>query len=146
MNKTYIPNTKTIELQTRWYLIDAQNQTLGRISTLIANILKGKYNTDYTPYLINKNFIVIINSKHIKVTGKKQYKKTYKRHSGRPGGLKSETFQQLKQRIPNRIIEQSVKGMLPKGPLGRQLFRQLKIYPTHIHPHIAQKPSIIQTH
>lgn len=143
MNKTYIPTKTTISLKTKWHIIDAQNQTLGRLSTLIANILRGKHEIDYTPYLINKNFIIIINSKYIKVTGNKKYQKTYKRHSGRPGGLKSETFQELNQRLPNRILEKSIKGMLPKGPLGKQLFRQLKIYPNNNHPHIAQKPHTI---
>lgn len=143
MNKTYIPKKKNINLKKQWHIIDAKNQTLGRLSTLVASILRGKHEVDYTPYLINKNFIIIINSQDIRVTGNKNSQKMYKRHSGRPGGLKSETFQQLNKRLPNRILEKCIKGMLPKGPLGKQLFRQLKVYPNNHHPHIAQKPNTI---
>ena len=143
MNKTYIPRNDNLK-QAKWYLIDANNETLGRLSTLVASMLKGKHQQHYTPYLINKNYIIIINSENILVTGRKKDQKTYTRHSGQPGGLKIEKFKDLKKRIPNRIIEHAVKGMLPKGSLGKQLFRQIKIYPNNIHPHLAQKPSTIK--
>ena len=107
------------------------------------NILRGKNTIDYTPYINNKVYVIVINSKLIKVTGQKRTQKLYRSHSGRPGGLKTENFHNLQQRIPNRIIEKSIKGMLPKGPLGRKLFTHLKVYDNHIHPHEAQKPNLI---
>lgn len=140
MNTTYIPK-KTAK--TRWYVIDASNQKLGRLSTNIATILRGKNDIKYTPFLNIQSYVIVTNSKEIHVTGQKKYKKKYKRHSGRPGGLKIETFEQLNKRIPNKIIEKAVKGMLPKGPLGRKLFTQLKVYSSNIHPHEAQKPKPI---
>ncbi|CCP38113.1 50S ribosomal protein L13 (plastid) [Chondrus crispus] len=140
MNDTYIPNKNTSK---KWYLIDASDQTLGRLSTKIASILQGKNNIDYTPFLNTQSYIIIINAQSITVTGQKKYKKLYKRHSGQPGGLKIETFEQLNQRMPNKIIEKAVKGMLPKGPLGRKLFTQLKVYANNNHPHEAQQPEDI---
>nr|YP_010986332.1 ribosomal protein L13 [Pachymeniopsis lanceolata]WOL37250.1 ribosomal protein L13 [Pachymeniopsis lanceolata] len=142
MNKTYIP-TKQSNTNTQWYLIDAKNQTLGRLSANIAKILRGKNETTYTPYLENNTYVIIKNAKLIQVTGKKRHQKIYRRHSGRPGGLKSETFFELQKRIPNRIIEKSVKGMLPKGPLGRKLFTRLRVYSGDRHPHEAQQPQQI---
>nr|YP_009294577.1 ribosomal protein L13 [Asparagopsis taxiformis]AOM66060.1 ribosomal protein L13 [Asparagopsis taxiformis] len=139
MNKTYIPNKQSDQ----WYLIDAKNQTLGRLSTQIAKILTGKVNLTYTAYLENSSRIIITNAKYINVTGQKKQQKIYRRHSGRPGGLKTETFEELQSRIPNRILEKSIKGMLPKGPLGDTLFRKLKIYSDNHHPHIAQNPTTL---
>lgn len=127
----------------KWYLIDATNQNLGRLSTKIASILIGKDQINYTPYLSNNTYIIITNAKFITVTGQKKYQKIYKRHSGRPGGLKNETFRELQQRVPYKIIEKSVKGMLPKGVLGRRLFSKLKVYKDNNHPHSAQQPHII---
>nr|YP_009297876.1 ribosomal protein L13 [Kumanoa americana]AOM67610.1 ribosomal protein L13 [Kumanoa americana] len=140
MNKTYMQHPYSAE---QWYLIDAQGKTLGRIATQIAYILKGKHNSLYTPYLDCGNNIVVINTAQINVSGQKRYQKIYYRHSGRPGGLKKETFEQLQNRLPNRIIEKSVKNMLPKGPLGKKLLRKLKAYPNNVHPHTAQNPKII---
>nr|QCI08255.1 ribosomal protein L13 [Pterothamnion crispum] len=139
-NKTYIQSQNK---ENQWYIIDAKNQNLGRLSTEITTILLGKKNITYTPYTINKAYVIVTNSKLISVTGLKKEQKLYKRHSGRPGSLKVETLNELQERLPNRIIEQSVKGMLPKSPLGRQLFRQLKIYEHSQHPHKAQKPNAI---
>ena len=138
MNKTTKPNKTNTN---KWYIIDAQYQTLGRISTLIAKTLIGKDNIYYNPSKINNVYVIVINAKKIQVSGNKKRDKAYYRHSGMPGGLKIETFQQLQARIPNRIIEKSVKGMLPKNKLGRQLFTQLKVYSDSFHPHIAQKPT-----
>nr|QCI09094.1 ribosomal protein L13 [Inkyuleea mariana] len=140
MNKTFIQTNKE---ETKWYIIDAKNKTLGRLSTQIAYILRGKNCINYTPYIENQAYVIVINSKLINITGQKKYQKEYKRHSGRPGGLKVETFIQLQERIPNRIIEKSVKGMLPNGALGRKLFTKLKVYSNNMHPHSAQKPQII---
>lgn len=137
MNKTQSPSLNT---NSHWYIIDAKNQTLGRISTHISNILRGKNKPSYTPYLDTGDYVIVINSAYVSVSGNKGNQKLYRRHSGQPGGLKVETFEQLRTRLPNRIIEKSVKGMLPKGPLGRKLFTKLKVYSGPFHPHIAQKP------
>ena len=137
MNKTYIKKNNNYD---SWFYIDAQNQTLGRISTQIASSLKNKYSVYYTPYQINKSHIIVINANKVKVSGQKKYQKIYKRHSGRPGGLKQETFTQLQKRLPERIIEKAVKGMLPKNALGRRLLTHLKVYCGSHHPHLAQKP------
>lgn len=140
MNKTHISNfTKN----TKWYLIDAQGKTLGRLSTEIAYILRGKNSPDYHPSSNSSEHVILINTKDIEVTGRKRSQKLYYRHSGRPGGLKTETFDELQRRLPNRIVEQAVKRMLPKGPLGRQLFKNLKVYADGNHPHAAQKPITI---
>nr|YP_010502413.1 50S ribosomal protein L13 [Grateloupia turuturu]UXC96826.1 50S ribosomal protein L13 [Grateloupia turuturu] len=142
MNKTYIP-TKQSRTKTKWYLIDAKNQTLGRLSSHAAKILRGKNETIYTPSLENNIYIIIKNANLIEVTGEKKHQKVYRRHSGRPGGLKSETFLELQKRIPNRIIEKAIKGMLPKGLLGRKLFTKLRVYSGDRHPHEAQQPQQI---
>ena len=140
-NKTYIDKNK---IKNKWYIIDASNQNLGRLSSKIAYILRGKENNSYTPHLNNKINIIIINSKLIQITGKKKEQKEYKRHSGKPGSLKVETFSKLQERMPNKILEKSIKGMLPKNILGRQLFKQLKIYSNNIHPHSSQKPILLK--
>lgn len=144
-NKTYIGNNKSQDKQ-KWYIIDAKNQKLGRLSSKIAFLLRGKDDYSYTPYFQSNIHIIIVNSQLIEITGKKREKKLYKRHSGRPGGLKIENFKNLQQRMPNRIIEKSIKGMLPKNILGRQLFRQLKIYSYNKHPHSSQQPLQINLH
>lgn len=140
MNKTYI---ESIKKQNKWYLIDAKNQTLGRLSSTIASLLRGKNLVGFTPHIINSTYIIIINSQYIKVSGKKYNQKLYRRHSGRPGGLKKETFGQLQKRLPNRILEISIKGMLPKNSLGRKLFTHLKVYANDKHPYEQQKPEKI---
>lgn len=138
MNKTYIAKEHK-NSQRGWLLIDAKNQTLGRLSTKIASTLKNKHSIYYTPHQISKSYIVIINAACIKVSGQKRQQKIYYRHSGRPGGLKQEKFMQLQKRIPKRIIEKAVKGMLPKNTLGRKMFTCLKIYSGPDHPHKANK-------
>lgn len=140
MNKTHIT---TIGNSSTWYLIDAQNQTLGRICTKIASILKGKNSNCYNPSLINNEYVIVINSEQVQVTGHKKFQKMYYRHSGRPGSLRKENFEQLQKRIPNRIIEKGVKGMLPKNKLGRTLFTHLKVYSGKLHPHKAQNPIVL---
>nr|YP_009500420.1 ribosomal protein L13 [Gracilariopsis heteroclada]AXE43582.1 ribosomal protein L13 [Gracilariopsis heteroclada] len=141
MNKTYIPR---IKVNNQWFLVNAENQNLGRLSSKVAQILKGKSITTYSPHLNSKIYIVLLNSKLINITGKKKLNKIYKKHSGYPGGLKEKKFHEIQAKQPNKILEQSIKGMLPKGRLGRQLFKQLKIYAENIHPHEAQKPQIIK--
>jgi large subunit ribosomal protein L13 len=136
--KTYLPPVST--LQGDWYVIDAADQRLGRLATEIAMILRGKRKPQYTPHLDTGDFVIILNAEKITVTGKKRSQKLYRRHSGRPGGMKTETFAKLQDRLPERIIEQAVKGMLPKNSLGKQLFTKLKVYAGGTHPHAAQKP------
>ncbi len=141
MNKTITPNQASINRQ--WYLVDAENQTLGRLATRVASILRGKNKPNYTPHLDTGDFVVVVNAEKIQVTGRKADQKLYRRHSGRPGGMKVETFNALQERIPERIVEQAIKGMLPHTSLGRQLFRKLKVYRGSEHPHSAQQPKVL---
>ena len=141
-NKTSIPQIDSIERQ--WYLVDAENQTLGRLATEVAAVLRGKNNPNFTPHLDTGDFVVVVNADKIKVTGSKPTQKLYRRHSGRPGGMKTETFQALQERIPERIVEKAIKGMLPHNALGRQMYRKLKVYKGSEHPHAAQNPQALQ--
>ena len=141
MNKTIL-DTKENETY-KWYVIDARSKKLGRVSSEISKILLGKNSPSYCPSTAIKHSVIVINAEKIEVTGKKSSDKFYRRHSGRPGGLTIETFDELKQRIPTRIIEKSVKGMLPKGRLGRSLFNNLKVYAGDSHPHLSQKPEVL---
>ncbi|MBC6432717.1 MULTISPECIES: 50S ribosomal protein L13 [Nostoc] len=136
--KTYLPSQASLERE--WYIVDATDKRLGRLASEIAQVLRGKKKPEYTPHLDTGDFVIVINAEKIAVTGKKRTQKLYRRHSGRPGGMKTETFAKLQQRIPERILEQAVKGMLPKNSLGKQLFTKLKVYAGPTHPHDAQKP------
>ncbi len=138
MSKTPLPTQETLEKN--WYVVDAADQRLGRLATEIANILRGKNKPTFTPHMDTGDFVVVVNAEKVVVTGKKPNQKLYRRHSGRPGGMKVETFDQLQARIPERIIEKAVKGMLPKNALGRKLFTKLKVYTGPNHPHQAQQP------
>lgn len=142
MEKTYLPPVDSIERN--WYVVDAADQRLGRLSTEIAMILRGKNKPTYTPSMDTGDFVIVINAEKVDVTGKKRFQKIYRRNSGRPGGMKTETFDKLQARIPERIIEHAVKGMLPKNSLGRQLFTKLKVYAGSAHPHAAQQPQVLQ--
>nr|YP_009392115.1 ribosomal protein L13 [Periphykon beckeri]ARW60463.1 ribosomal protein L13 [Periphykon beckeri] len=135
-NKTIITTNKQ---ELPWYIIDAKEWKLGRLSSKITYILKNKNSKEYLPYKPGKSKIIIINSQEIKVTGNKIKQKSYKKHSGRPGGLKTETFETLQKKIPNKILEHAIKGMMPKSSLGRKLMKNIKIYPNNKHPHINQK-------
>tara|TARA_B100001996_G_scaffold83289_2_gene61431 strand:+ start:6077 stop:6529 length:453 start_codon:yes stop_codon:yes gene_type:complete len=141
MNKTINPSIDSINRQ--WYLVDAENQTLGRLATEVAAVLRGKNKPYFTPHLDTGDFVVIVNAEKIQVTGRKGTQKLYRRHSGRPGGMKVETFNALQERIPERIVEKAIKGMLPHNALGRQLFRKLKVYKGSEHPHSAQNPKVL---
>ncbi|MEO1373476.1 MAG: 50S ribosomal protein L13 [Cyanobacteria bacterium J06635_10] len=138
MNKTYLPKQETVERD--WYVVDARDQRLGRLATEIAMILRGKNKPQFTPYMDAGDFVIVVNAEKVVVTGKKSSQKLYRRHSGRPGGMKTETFEHLQARLPERILEKAVKGMLPKNNLGRQLFKKLKVYAGPVHPHSAQQP------
>ena len=141
MNKTTTPSIETIKRE--WFLVDATDKTLGRLATEIAVILRGKNKPSFTPHLDTGDFVIVVNVEKIEVTGKKSSQKLYRRHSGRPGGMKVEKFETLQERIPERIIEQAVKGMLPHNSLGRQQFRKLKVYKGPDHPHAAQDPVLL---
>lgn len=141
-DKTYLPPQKTMEHD--WYVIDATNQRLGRLASEIAMVLRGKNKPHYTPHMDTGDFVIVVNAEKVEVTGKKRTQKLYRRHSGRPGGMKTETFDKLQQRLPERIVEHAIKGMLPKNSLGRQLFTKVKVYAGPTHPHAAQKPKELQ--
>lgn len=139
--KTFAANAETIER--KWYVVDASGKTLGRLASALAHRLRGKHKPEYTPHVDTGDCFVIVNVDQLKVTGNKKSDKLYHHHTGYPGGLKSESFEKLQARQPARILELAVKGMLPKGPLGRQMFRKLKVYAGGEHPHVAQNPELI---
>ena len=141
MNKTITPSIASIEK--KWFLVDAKDKTLGRLATEVASVLRGKNKPTYTPHLDTGDFVVVVNAEKVEVSGKKASQKLYRRHSGRPGGMKIEKFEDLIERIPERIIEQAVKGMLPHNSLGRQQFKKLKVYKGSEHPHAAQNPILL---
>ena len=140
--KTYY--AKPNEVEREWLLIDAEDQVLGRVASKAAHILKGKHKPTYTPHVDTGDFVVIINADKIKISGVKATSKEYYRHSGYPGGLKCETFQEAMQKHPERVIEHAVKGMLPKNTLGRAMGMKLKVYAGAEHPHAAQQPREIK--
>jgi large subunit ribosomal protein L13 len=142
MEKTYLPTISPADQ--KWYVVDAADQRLGRLATQIAMVLRGKNKPHYTPFMDTGDFVIVINADKVGVTGKKSEQKLYRRHSGRPGGMKEETFADLQKRLPERIIEKAVKGMLPKNTLGRQLFTKLKVYAGPDHPHQSQQPEILK--
>lgn len=141
-NKTFYPKAEDhLQVNKPWYLVDAEGQTLGRVATLIANHLRGANLPTYTPSVDMGGYVVVINADKVTVTGNKSKDKLYRRHTtGRPGAMKVETFEKLQARIPERIIEKAVKGMLPKGRLGRTLFTHMKVVAGPEHPHEAQQP------
>lgn len=140
--KTY--SAKPLEVERKWYLIDAEGKTLGRLASLVANLLRGKHKPQYTPHIDTGDFVVIVNAEKIQVTGKKETDKKYYRHSGFPGGLKVTSFKELMEKNPVAAIEKAVKGMLPHNTLGQEQFNKLKVYAGNEHPHEAQKPVLFE--
>ncbi|ACU93902.1 LSU ribosomal protein L13P [Cryptobacterium curtum DSM 15641] len=140
--KTYY--AKPNEVEREWVLIDAKDQILGHVAVKAATILKGKHKPQYTPHVDTGDFVVIVNADKVQLSGTKAAKKEYFRHSGYPGGLKSETFAEAMQKHPERVIEHAVKGMLPKNTLGRAMGKKLKVYAGPDHPHAAQQPREIK--
>src|SRR5262245_12362150 len=140
--KTYVP--KRAEIERRWWLFDAEGRTLGRLATQVAVRLRGKHKAGFVPFLDTGDHVVVVNAAKVVLTGVKRGVKTYHRHTGYPGGLKSERAAELLARRPERVIEIAVKGMLPKGPLGRQMARKLKVYAGPDHPHAAQRPRPVE--
>ncbi|KAE8733651.1 50S ribosomal protein L13 [Hibiscus syriacus] len=140
-NNTWYPKAKDhVNTEKSWYVVDATDKILGRLASIIAVHIRGKNLPTYTPSVDMGAFVILVNAEKVAVSGKKRTQKLYRRHSGRPGGMKVETFNQLHQRIPEMIIEHAVRGMLPKGRLGRALFNHLKVCKGPDHPHEAQKP------
>jgi large subunit ribosomal protein L13 len=135
---TFIPGPADIDR--KWHVVDASGQTLGRLATRVARILSGKDSPQYTPYIDTGDHVIVINAKDIKVTGTKPETKIYHRYTGFPGGLRSEQFQKRLERKPELIVEEAIKGMLPKNKLGRAMGSKLKVYRDDKHPHQAQKP------
>ena len=133
-------SAKAESVQRDWFVVDASEKTLGRLASEIAHRLRGKHKPEYTPHVDTGDYIVVINAEKIKVTGAKTTDKMYHRHSGYPGGLKTMSFEQLIEKAPERVIQGAVKGMLPRNPLGRAMFKKLKVYAGAEHPHTAQQP------
>ncbi len=138
---TYMANANTVD--PKWYLVDAAGKTLGRLATQIATYLRGKHKPEYTPHADTGDFIVVINADKITVTGTKADDKLYHQYSGYPGGMRTRSFNEQMDRQPELVLELAVKGMLPKGPLGRRIFSKLKVYAGNQHPHQAQEPQPI---
>jgi large subunit ribosomal protein L13 len=136
--KTYIAKAESVVND--WFIVDAAGKTLGRLSAEIASRLRGKHKPEYTPHVDTGDYIVVINAAQVRVTGRKATDKIYYSHTGYVGGIKSISFQKLIEKAPERTIETAVKGMLPKGPLGRAMFKKLKVYAGNEHPHAAQQP------
>ena len=136
--KTYV--TKPADIERSWYVVDAEGQTLGRLASQIAAVLRGKHKPIYSPSVDAGDFVVVINADKIKVTGRRMDQKMYYRHSGYPGGLREATLKEQLDRHPTRPVELAIKGMLPKNKLGRQMIKKLKVYAGPEHPHQAQQP------
>ena len=134
--------TKPSDIERKWYVVDASGVVLGRLSAEIAKILRGKHKPNFVPNLDCGDYVIVINAEKIEVTGKKRKEKIYKRHTGYPGGLREITFEKLQAKKPEEIIRHAVKGMMPKGPLGRQMYKKLKVYAGPEHNHAAQKPEM----
>jgi large subunit ribosomal protein L13 len=135
---TFVPSGKNIDR--KWYVVDASGQTLGRLATHAASVLSGKLNPKYVPYIDMGDFVIVINAEKVRLTGLKSEKKTYRRYTGFPGGLREESFTRLIARRPEKVLEEAIKGMLPKSKLGRAMGTKLKVYRGDKHPHQAQQP------
>ncbi len=140
--KTYTP--KPGEITRRWWIVDAENQTLGRLATRIARVLRGKHKPQFTPHLDTGDYVVVVNAEKIRLTGRKATNKTYFRHSGYMGGERLVPITEVMAKRPERVIELAVKGMLPKNNLGRLMRRKLKVYAGPMHPHVAQQPEVLE--
>ena len=139
--KTFSAKAETVERD--WFVVDADGKTLGRLATEVASRLRGKHKPEFTPHVDTGDYIVIVNAEKITGTGNKAKGKIYYSHTGYPGGIKDMTFENLIEKAPERVLEKAVKGMLPRGPLGREMFRKLKVYVGANHPHTAQQPQTL---
>lgn len=139
---TFTPSVSVVER--RWHIIDANGQVLGRVASKAARLLQGKHKTMWTPSLDTGDHVVIVNAKRVKLTGAKEEQKLYRYHSGYEGGLREERAKIVREKRPARLIEEAVRGMLPKTKMGNQMYRKLKVYPTAEHPHASQKPATFE--
>ena len=139
--KTY--SAKASEVNRDWFVVDAADKTLGRLASEIAHRLRGKHKPEYTPHVDTGDYIVVVNAEKVRVTGNKATAKIYNHHTGYPGGLKSVSFEKLIEKAPERALQNAVKGMLPRNPLGRAMFKKLKVYAGDSHPHAAQQPQVL---
>ncbi len=137
-------STRPQDVKHDWHIIDASDKVLGRMATEIAHRLRGKHKAEFTPHVDTGDYIVVINAEKVRVTGKKTTDKIYYRHSEYPGGIKGTSFERMIESHPTRVIELAVKGMLPRNPLGRAMFRKLKVYAGNEHPHAAQQPQPLE--
>lgn len=133
-------SAKPQDIKREWLLVNAENRILGRVASAIAARLRGKHKPEYTPHVDMGDFVVVINANKLQVTGNKASNKKYYRHSGYPGGIHENTFLQMQEKFPERVLVKAVKGMLPKGPLGYAMLKKLKVYAGNEHPHLAQEP------
>ena len=140
--RTFVPSAKSVDRQ--WHVIDANDQVLGRVATLAARLLQGKNKGVYTPFIDTGDHVVVINAGSVKLTGRKEDQKLYRRHSGYEGGLREERAVDVRKRQPVRLVEQAIRGMLPKTKMGDAMYRKLKVYAGADHPHAAQKPSSLE--
>lgn len=140
--KTY--SARPADVDQKWYVVDAENQVVGRLAARIATILRGKHKPQYTPHIDTGDYVVVINAEKVRFTGLKEQQKNYFKHSGYPGGVTLRTPEELRTKKPTFILENAVKGMLPKGPLGRQMLKKLKVYAGTEHPHEAQQPEVLE--
>ena len=136
---TFVPSAPSIER--RWHVIDAAEHVLGRVATIAAKLLQGKHKPKYAPFLDTGDFVIVTNAKQVRLSGAKEEQKLYRRHSGYEGGLREIRAKTMRQRMPARIVEEAVRGMLPKTKLGKQMYRKLKVYAGPEHPHAAQQPT-----
>jgi large subunit ribosomal protein L13 len=142
MMKSYM--ARPLEVERKWYVVDAEGQTLGRLATEIATILRGKNKAQYTPHVDTGDFVVVVNAEKVVVTGKKADQKVYRRHSGYPGGMKETSYARMMERKPTEVLRKAVKGMMPRTRLARQQLKKLKIYAGPEHPHAAQDPQNLE--
>ena len=140
--KTFMASPATIER--KWYVVDAEGKTLGRLASEVAKVLRGKNKAIFTPHIDTGDYVIVVNAEKIKVTGKKLDQKIYYHHSEYVGGMKETTLKEMLNKHPERVIEFAVKGMLPKGPLGRQMYKKLFVYAGPDHKHVAQKPETLE--
>lgn len=140
--KTYV--AKPQEIERKWYVVDAADKPLGRVASEVAKILRGKHKPIFTPFIDTGDFVIVVNADKVLLTGKKWEKKIYYHHSQFPGGLKKTPYNKLQAKKPEMIVELAIKGMLPKGPLGRDMYRKLKVYTGAEHPHQAQQPEVLE--
>ena len=138
MNKTYSPKAEDIDR--KWYVVDATGETLGRLASRVAHVLRGKHKPAYSPHLDMGDHVIVVNAKKVAVTGRKEEKKVYYRHTGYPGGIRTTTYREMMEKHPERVILMAVRGMLPRNVLGRRTLKKLRVYPGSEHLHEAQKP------